>query len=58
MIDFYIFTDIEEDLPHLPANVRLIPYSLGQFRADKALGFAVAMESGYILCDFNTIDNV
>ncbi|MDR3339646.1 MAG: hypothetical protein LBT25_06075 [Candidatus Symbiothrix sp.] len=53
-IDFYIFTDIEEKLPHLPPNVRLIPYSLGQFKADasKALGFEVAVESGYKLCDF------
>ncbi|MDR3340306.1 MAG: hypothetical protein LBT25_09510, partial [Candidatus Symbiothrix sp.] len=53
-IDFYIFTDIEEKLPHLPPNVRLIPYSLEQFKADasKALGFDVAVESGYKLCDF------
>jgi len=53
-IDFLIFTDNQTPLERLPSNVYLIPYSLEQFKADasKALGFEVAVESGYKLCDF------
>jgi hypothetical protein len=53
-IDFFIFTDIKEELTNVPSNVHLIPYSIAQFKADasKALGFEVAVESGYKLCDF------
>jgi len=53
-IDFLIFTDNQTPLKHLPPNVRLIPYLLKQFNTDatKALGFEVAVESGYKLCDF------
>ena len=53
-IDFLIFTDNQTSLTHLPHNVRLIPYSLEQFKTDaaKALGFEVAIEFGYKLCDF------
>ena len=53
-IDFLIFTDNQNQLSQLPPNVQLISYSLEQFKADavKALGFEVAVESGYKLCDF------
>jgi hypothetical protein len=53
-IDFLLFTNNSDLNPNLPANVKLIPYSLEQFRADaeKALGFEVVIESGYKLCDF------
>jgi len=52
-IDFLIFTDNNAKL-ELPENVKIIPYSLEQFKAEasKALGFDVAIESGYKLCDF------
>ena len=52
-IDFLIFTDNKEKL-ELPPNVKIIPYSLEQFKAEasKALGFEIAIESGYKLCDF------
>ena len=53
-IEFLIFTDnIEENLD-IPANVKIVPYSLEQFNANasKKLGFEVAVESGYKLCDF------
>ena len=53
-IDFLIFTN-QSDLPlDLPENVKIIPYSIEQFKADaaKALNFEVAVESGYKLCDF------
>jgi len=53
-INFLIFSDNQTPLEHLPPNVHLIPYSLGQFNADasKALDFEVSVESGYKLCDF------
>ena len=53
-VDFLILTD-NQDLPiQLPPNVKVISYSLEQFKADatKALGFEVTVESGYKLCDF------
>jgi len=52
-VDFLIFTDNKAKLD-LPPNVKIIPYSLEQFKteASKALGFEVAIESGYKLCDF------
>ena len=53
-IDFLIFTNQSDAKLDLPANVKIIPYSIEQFKADtaKALGFEVAVESGYKLCDF------
>ena len=53
-VDFLIFTDNRETLVHLPPNVRIIPYSLEQFKAEASekLGFKVAVETGYKLCDF------
>ena len=39
---------------YLPSNVQLIPYSINQFKVDaaKTIGFDIAVESGYKLCDF------
>ena len=53
-IDFLIFTDNTDANLELPANVEIIPYSIEQFKADatKTLGFDIAVESGYKLCDF------
>ena len=53
-VDFLIFTDNQTPLKHLPPNVHLIPCSIEQFKANafSALGFEVAVESGYKLCDF------
>ena len=53
-IDFLIFTDNTDAKFNLPANVKTIPYSMEQFKSDaaKALGFDVAIESGYKICDF------
>lgn len=53
-VDFLIFTDNSYQPADLPPNVRFIPCSLEQFKADasKALGFDVAVETGYKLCDF------
>ena len=53
-VDFLIFTDNNDPKLELPANVKMIPYSIEAFKADaaKALEFEVAVESGYKLCDF------
>jgi len=53
-IDFLIFTDQSKIKLDLPPNVKIISYSLEQFKTDasKALGFNVSVESGYKLCDF------
>ena len=53
-VDFLIFTDNDDPNLDLPVNVKIIPYSLEQFKADaaKALEFEVVAESGYKLCDF------
>jgi len=53
-IDFLIFTDNNKPNLAFPDNVRIMPYSIEQFKVDaaKALGFEVAVESGYKLCDF------
>jgi len=53
-IDFLIFTDNRDENLNVPTNVKIIPYSLKQFKAEaaKALEFEVAVESGYKLCDF------
>jgi len=55
-INFLIFTDNKDVPAHLPPNVQLIPYSLEQFKAEasKVLGFEIAIESGYKLCDFKS----
>ena len=52
-VDFLIFTDNNDPNIDFPPNVKLIPYSIDQFKmeAAKALGFDVAVESGYKLCD-------
>ena len=53
-VDFLVFTDNNVPGLDLPANVKIIPYSLEQFKADAAnvLGFDVAVESGYKISDF------
>ena len=53
-IDFLIFTNNSDFNFALPANVKIIPYSMKQFKTDasKVLLFEVAIESGYKLCDF------
>jgi len=53
-IDFFIFTDNKNENIDYPENVKIIPYSIEQFKVDAAnkLGFEIAVESGYKLCDF------
>ena len=53
-IDFLIFTSNEDAKLDLPANAKIIPCSIAQFKAAaaKALGFKVAAESGYKLYEF------
>ena len=53
-VDFLIFTDNETPELDVPVNVSIIPFTLEQFRiqATRALGFEVAIEHGYKLCDF------
>ena len=53
-VDFLIFTDNPNPLVNLPPNVKLIPYSIRQFKVDaaKSLSFEIAIESGYKICDF------
>ena len=53
-IDFLIFTDNQDIPTYLPENVKIIPYSIEQFKVDAAnkLWFEVTVESGYKLCDF------
>jgi len=53
-IDFLIFTENNDPDLEVPDNVKIIPCSIEQFKADaaRALGFEVAIETGYKLCDF------
>jgi hypothetical protein len=53
-IDFIIFTSNTDEKLDLPANIRIIPYSIEQFKIDTviAMRFEVNVESGYKLCDF------
>ena len=53
-VDFLIFTDNYNPKLELPTNVKIKPYSIEEFKIDaaKALGFEVAVEFGYKLCDF------
>jgi len=53
-VDFLIFTDNNDLNLELPPNIKIIPYSIEQFKADaaKAMEFEVAVDSGYKLCDF------
>ena len=53
-IDFLIFTDNNDPNLDLSENVKILPYSIEKFKADaaEALGFEVAIETGYKLCDF------
>src|SRR6478672_9965730 len=51
-IDFLLFTDWDS-LIELPSNVRVVQSSLTALKkmATEELGFPVALESGYKLCD-------
>jgi len=53
-VDFLLFTDNNDPSLELPPNVKIVTCSIKQFKAEaaKALGFEVAVESGYKLCDF------
>jgi hypothetical protein len=53
-VDFLFFTDNHELNLNYPANVRIVPYSIEEFKSNAsiALGFDVSVESGYKLCDF------
>ena len=53
-VDFLLFTDNNDSNLELPPNVKIVTCSIEQFKADaaKALGFEVAIEFGYKLCDF------
>lgn len=53
-IDFIILSDNKSIPIILPPNVKIIHYTIDQFKADasKALGFEVVVEHGYKLCDF------
>jgi len=53
-VDFLIFTNNIDAKFELPANVKIIPYSIERFKIDarKVLEFEIAIESGYKLCDF------
>lgn len=52
-VDFILFTDASTG-ESLPPNLIVIPSSLGEIRkmASEKLGFPVALESAYKLCDF------
>jgi len=53
-IDFLFFTDNNDQNLELPANVKIIPFSIELFKieATKALGFEVSINYSYKLCDF------
>lgn len=54
-IDFLIFSD--STYANLPTNVRIVRSSLAEIkqRAEKALGFAVALDTPYKCCDYKAI---
>jgi hypothetical protein len=53
-VDFIMLSDNKSTPTTLPSNVKLIHYTIDQFQTDasNALGFNVAVEHGYKLCDF------
>ena len=53
-VDFLIFTDNNDPNLDLPENVKILPYSIYAFKEDaaNALGFEVAADTGYLLCNF------
>ena len=53
-VDFLIFTDNQYPNLDLPNNVKIMPFSIETFKADaaKALGFELAIDTEYKLCDF------
>lgn len=53
-IEFYIFSDNKSSPYPTPENVKIIPYSIGEFKnnASQKLGYEVAVNHGYKICDF------
>jgi hypothetical protein len=53
-IDFLIFTDNYDPNLEVPQNVKIVSSSIDRFKTDayKKMGFEIAAESGYKLCDF------
>lgn len=53
-IDFVVLTDNPRNFLNLPDNIKVSEYTLGQFKieASRSLGFEVAIDKGYKLCDF------
>lgn len=53
-VDFIILSDNESVPDALPSNVKIIHYTMDQFKSDasKALGFSIVADHGYKLCDF------
>lgn len=53
-VDFIILSDNESAPVELPSNVKLIHYTMDQFKSDasKSLGFNIVADHGYKLCDF------
>lgn len=56
-IDFYLITDHPQDVPYVPANVRIVPMDFGEVRArfSSAVGLSVALPYAYKICDFKPI---
>lgn len=53
-IDFYILTDDDKNIVHIPENVKILKYSLKDFNraASKKLNLKINVEKAYKLCDF------
>lgn len=53
-IDFILLTDCKENIIEVPSHIHLMLYSIDDFRRDAsiALGFDIAIDNGYKLCDF------
>ena len=53
-IDFIILSDCKSTMIEFPSNVRLLNYTISQFKTDaaKAFGFNISIDHGYKLCDF------
>lgn len=53
-IDFIILSDNKITLENLPINVKLINYSIDQFKVDASdkLGFQISIERPYKFCDY------
>jgi hypothetical protein len=56
-IDFFLLTDHPEDVPYIPANVRVIRTSLDELRErfSAVLGFPATLGNAYKLCDYKPL---